>query len=64
MRFTHRPRCEYAVTDRKRAAAVRRQQRQRDGLPLLAPLIAAAQPSVEQVMALAAFGRGKPPARG
>ena len=51
MRFTRRPRCEYAVTERKRAAAARWQQRQRDSLPLLAPLIAVAQPSVEQVMA-------------
>ena len=51
MRFTRRPRCVYAVTERKRAAAARWQQRQRDSLPLLAPLITAAQPSVEQVMA-------------
>ena len=32
MRFTGRPRCEYAVTDRKRAAAVRWQKQQRDSL--------------------------------
>lgn len=51
MRFTRRPRCEYAVTDRKRAAAVRWQRRQRDSLPLLAPLIAEAQPGIDTVMA-------------
>ncbi len=50
MRFTRRPRCEYAVTDRKRAAAVRLQRRQRDKLPLLACLIAETQPSVDEVM--------------
>lgn len=51
MRFTRRPRCEYAVTDRKRAAAVRLQRRQREKLPLLAPLIAEAQPDIDEVMA-------------
>lgn len=51
MRFTRRPRCEYAVTDRKRAAAVRLQRRQREKLPLLAPLIAEAQPGIDEVMA-------------
>jgi len=51
MRFAHRPRCEYAVTDRKRAAAVRLQRRQRDKLPLLARLIAETQPPIEVVMA-------------
>ena len=51
MRFARRPRCEYLVTDRKRAAAARWQRRQRASLPLLAPLIAEGQPSVEQVMA-------------
>jgi len=50
MRFTRRPRCGYTVTDRKRAAAVRLQRRQRDKLPLLAPLIAQAQPSIDAVM--------------
>ena len=50
MRFTHRPRCEYAVTDRKRAAVVRLHRRQRDHLPLLGPLIAETQPGVEEVM--------------
>ena len=51
MRFTRRPRCPYAVTGRKRAAAVRLQRRQRDKLPLLAPLIAEAQPGIDEVMA-------------
>ncbi len=50
MRFTRRPRCPYIVTDRKRAAALRLQRRQRDKLPLLAPLIAQAQPSIDAVM--------------
>jgi len=50
MRFTRRPRCEYIVTDRKRAAAVRLQRRQRDKLPLLAPLIAETQPSIDTLM--------------
>ncbi len=51
MRFTRRPRCPYAVTGRKRAAAVRLQRRQRDRLPLLAPLIAETQPGIDEVMA-------------
>jgi hypothetical protein len=50
MRFTRRPRCDYTVTDRKRAAALRLQRRQRDRLPLLAPLIAETQPSIDEVM--------------
>ena len=50
MRFTHRPRCEYTVTDRKRAAVVRLHKRQRDHLPLLGSLIAETQPGVEEVM--------------
>ncbi len=50
MRFTRRPRCEYTVTGRKRAAAVRLQRRQRDKLPLLAPLIAEIQPPIDEVM--------------
>lgn len=50
MRFTPRPRCPYHVTDRKRAAASRLQRRQRDALPLLAPLIAERQPSIDEVM--------------
>lgn len=51
MRFTRRPRSQYAITDRKRAAAVRWQQRQRDSLPLFGPLIAEAQPGIDAVMA-------------
>ena len=50
MRFTRRPRCQYTVTDRKRAAAVRLQRRQRDKLPLLAALIAETQPSIDTLM--------------
>ena len=51
VRFTRRLRCPYIVTDRKRAAAARSQRRQRDVLPLLAPLIAEAQPGIDEVMA-------------
>ena len=50
MRFAPRPRCPYLVTDRKRAAASRLQRRQRDAFPLLAPLIAETQPSIDLVM--------------
>ena len=50
MRFTRRPRCEYTVTDRKRAGVVRLHRRQRERLPLLGPLIAETQPGVEEVM--------------
>ena len=50
MRFTRRPRCEYTVTDRKRAGVVRLHRRQRERLPLLGLLIAETQPDVEQVM--------------
>lgn len=50
MRFSWRPRCEYTVTDRKRAAAVRLHKRQRETFPLLASLIAEKQPSVDAVM--------------
>lgn len=50
MRFAQRPRCPYLVTDRKRAAASRLQRRQRDAFPLLAPLIAETQPSIDLVM--------------
>jgi len=38
------------VTDRKRAAAQRWQQRHRDAVPLLAELVAEQQPSIDQVM--------------
>ncbi len=50
MRFSRRTRCEYTVTDRKRATVVRLQQRHREKLPLLASLIAEAQPSIDHVM--------------
>ena len=50
MRFACRPRCEYIVTHRKRLAAARWQQRQRDCLPLLGLLIAETQPSIDDVM--------------
>lgn len=51
MRHARRPRAKYAVTGRKKAAATRWQRRQRERLPLLAPLIAEAQPSIDEVMA-------------
>ncbi len=50
MRFKKQPRHPFEDTRRKRLAALRSQQRQRDALPLLAPLIAAKQPTVDQVM--------------
>ena len=50
MRFACRPRCEYIVTNRKRLAAARWQQRQRDCVPLLGLLIAETQPSIDDVM--------------
>lgn len=50
MRFSWRPRCDYTVTDRKRAAAVRLHKRQRETIPLLAPLIAERWPSIDGVM--------------
>ena len=50
MRFARRPRCAYIVTNRKRLAAARWQRRQRECLPLLGPLIAETQPSIDDVM--------------
>ena len=50
MRFKRRPRTPYTVTDRKRAAARRLQQRQRESLPLLAALVAEQQPCIDQLM--------------
>ena len=50
VRFKRRPRTPYTVTDRKRAAARRWQQRQRYALPLLAELVAERQPPIDQVM--------------
>ena len=49
-RFACRSRCEYIVTNRKRFAAARWQQRQRDCLPLLGLRIAETQPSIDDVM--------------
>jgi len=51
MRFKRRVRSDFVVTDRKRAAARRMQQRQRDSLPLLAELVAETQPSIDDLMA-------------
>ena len=50
VRFKRRPRTPYTVTDRKRAAARRLQQRQREALPLLAALVAEQQPCIDQLM--------------
>jgi len=50
MRFKPYARTPYVVTPRKRAAVLVSQRRQRERLPLLAPLIAEAQPSVEAVI--------------
>ncbi len=50
MRFKRQLRYDYTVTDRKRAAALRWQRRQRDALPLLGQLIAETQPSIDEVM--------------
>ena len=50
MRFQKRDRHPFEDTRRKRLAAARRQQAQRDALPLLAPLIAETQPPIDQVM--------------
>lgn len=52
MRFKKRERYgAFEDTSRKRAAAGRAQQKQRDALPLFAEQIAEAQPSIDQVMA-------------
>jgi hypothetical protein len=51
MRFKRWPRVEaFQETSRTRAAIALSQRRQRDRLPLLAELIAAAQPSIEAVI--------------
>jgi len=51
MRFKRWPRVEaFQETSRTRAAVALSQRRQRDRLPLLAELIAAAQPSIEAVI--------------
>lgn len=52
MRFKPGHRIEpFNDTSRKRAACARAQRREREALPLLAPLIAAQQPAIEAVMA-------------
>jgi hypothetical protein len=51
MKFFHRPRFPFKDTPRVRAAIPRRQQRERDSLPLFAPLIAETQGSIDEVMA-------------
>jgi hypothetical protein len=50
MRFKRLERTPFFVTDRKRAAAARMQQKQRDAVPLLAALVAEQQPSIDAVM--------------
>ncbi|MGH7080882.1 MAG: hypothetical protein ACREFV_00275 [Acetobacteraceae bacterium] len=50
MRFRRRPRVPFTVTERKYAAALRSQQRQRGAVPLLNVLVAERQPSIEQLM--------------
>ncbi|MDD2861488.1 MAG: hypothetical protein PHI71_10540 [Acidiphilium sp.] len=52
MRFRRGYRIEpFVETGRKRAACARSQRRERELFPLLAPLIAAQQPSIDAVMA-------------
>ena len=48
--LARRGRAADTVADRKRAAARRWQQRQRDAVPLLAELVAEHQPSIDQLM--------------
>lgn len=50
VRFKRRPRTPYTVTDRKRAAARRLQQRQCNALPLLAELVAEQQPCIDRLI--------------
>lgn len=51
MRFKRYIRTDYEITDRKRLAAARKQERERDALPLFAQEIAAEQPAIDDVMA-------------
>jgi hypothetical protein len=52
MRFKPGLRAEpFNDTGRKRAACARSQRREREALPLLAPLIAEQQPTIDEVMA-------------
>lgn len=50
MRFHRSPRHPFTDTPRKRAALRRRQAKEREALPLLAALVAEAQPSEDAVM--------------
>jgi hypothetical protein len=50
MRFKPSPRHAFNDTSRKRAAVRRRQQNERDALPLLAAMIEAEQPTLDDVM--------------
>lgn len=50
MRYKPSPRHPFEVTERKRSALRRKQQRERDALPLFAEQIAAHQPCEDQVM--------------
>jgi hypothetical protein len=51
MKFQPRPRYgAFTDTPRKRAAARRNQERERDSLPLFAAMIAGAQPSIDMLM--------------
>ena len=51
MRFKPYPKGDFSWTPRKAAAVLRKQQRERDELPLFADVVAASQPSVEAVQA-------------
>ncbi|MHC8495357.1 hypothetical protein ACTU44_21920 (plasmid) [Thalassospira sp. SM2505] len=50
MRFDRNVRFTFDVTDRKRAAAKRRQIREQQALPLLAELVREQQPSIDEEM--------------
>ncbi len=51
MRFKRTPTFAFTDTPRKRAALRRKQQRERDALPLFADQIAEEQPTEDEVMA-------------
>jgi len=50
MRFARRERTAYIITDRKRAAAARKQRLEQQALPLFADMVAEQQPSIDVVM--------------
>lgn len=50
MRFKRQPRFAFTDTSRKRAALRRKQANERDALPLLAQIVAEAQPTEDEVM--------------